>query len=309
VRIVDGDADGDSVLDISGLTTADGERGLLGIDFSDDGGRLYVSYTDRNGDSRLDEYSMEGTRAGGERTLLEVAQPYANHNGGNVVTGPDGLLYYGLGDGGAGGDPHGNGQDRSTLLGALLRIDPRAGGGAPYRVPEDNPFVGDGEARPEIWIYGLRNPWRFSFDSQTDDVWIADVGQNAVEEINRLPFGRAGGANLGWNAFEGTQRFADVEAPDAVPPVHEYPNDSSRCAVTGGYVYRGAAIDGLDGAYLYADSCEGVVHALRLDGDAVAEERAFDIQVPNLVSFGQDAAGELYVLSLSGEVSRLTAER
>ena len=307
MRIVDGQVDGDAVLDISGETNADGERGLLGIDFSADGDRLYVSYTDLNGNSRLDEYAMRDARASDRRTLLEIAQPYSNHNGGNVVTGPDGLLYYGLGDGGAGGDPHGNGQDRSTLLGALLRIDPRAGGGAPYRVPADNPFVDSDDARPEIWIYGLRNPWRFSFDGRTDDVWIADVGQNAVEEINWLPFDQAGGANLGWNAFEGTQRFSDAQAPDAVPPVHEYPNDGSRCSVTGGYVYRGGDIPRLDGAYLYTDFCEGVIHALRLDGNAVREEQAFDLQVPELVSFGQNARGELYVLSLSGEVSRLTS--
>jgi glucose/arabinose dehydrogenase len=307
VRVVDGEVDDAPVLDISDRTTADGERGLLGIDFSDDGSRLYVSYTDLNGDSRLDEYRMNADRAdsGSRRMLLGVEQPYSNHNGGNVVTGPDGLLYYGLGDGGSAGDPHNHGQDRSTLLGSMLRIDPRPGDGAAYRVPEDNPFVGDDDALPEIWIYGLRNPWRFSFDRQTDDLWIGDVGQGEIEEIDRLPFDQAGGANLGWRVFEGTQRYAEGSAENAVPPVYEYPHDG-RCSVTGGYVYRGTQVDGLHGAYLYGDLCDGVIRALALDGDEVTAEREFDVEVSGLVAFGEDSSGELYALSLSGPVYRLT---
>jgi glucose/arabinose dehydrogenase len=308
VRVVDGAVDGAPVLDISDQTTSDGERGLLGIDFSDDGSRLYVSYTDPNGDSHLDEYRMAGNRAdtGTQRTLLEVAQPYSNHNGGNVVTGPDGLLYFGLGDGGAAGDPHNHGQDRSTLLGDLLRIDPRPGDDAAYRIPDDNPFVGGSDARPEIWVSGLRNPWRFSFDRATDDLWIADVGQSAAEEIDHLPFDEAGGTNLGWRVFEGTQRYTDGDADEAVPPVYEYPHDG-RCSITGGYLYRGAEIDGLAGTYLYGDFCDGVVRAIVLDGNEVVDERVFDAQVPELVSFGEDASGELYALSLSGPVYRLAA--
>jgi glucose/arabinose dehydrogenase len=189
----------------------------------------------------------------------------------------------------------------------MLRIDPRPGDGA-YRVPEDNPFVGDDDARPEIWIYGLRNPWRFSFDRQTDDLWIGDVGQGEIEEIDRLPFDQAGGANLGWRVFEGTQRYTDGSAENAVPPLYEYPHDG-RCSVTGGYVYRGAQIDGLNGAYLYGDFCDGVIRALALDGDQVAVERQFDAEVPALVAFGQDSRGELYALSLAGPVYRLTAFR
>jgi glucose/arabinose dehydrogenase len=309
VRVVDGTVDGAPVLDISDRTTSDGERGLLGIDFSGDGSWLYVSYTDRNGDSRLDEYRMSATRAdpGTQRTLLGVAQPYSNHNGGNVVTGPDGLLYYGLGDGGSAGDPHNHGQDLSTLLGAMLRIDPRPGDGSPYRVPEDNPFVDDDDARSEIWIYGLRNPWRFSFDRLTDDLWIGDVGQGAIEEIDWLPFDQAGGTNLGWRVFEGTRRYAGGTAENAVPPVYEYPHDGGRCSVTGGYVYRGAQIDGLNGAYLYGDFCDGVIRAIVLDGNEVTARRQFDAEVPALVAFGEDSRGELYALSLSGPVYRLTA--
>lgn len=306
VRVAGGAVDGRAVLDISADTTSDGERGLLGLDFSADGDRLYVSYTDRSGDSRLDAYPMDGNRAdpAGRRNLLEVAQPYSNHNGGNVVTGPDGLLYYGLGDGGSAGDPHNNGQDLSTLLGALLRIDPDGGDDEPYTVPDDNPFAGDGDARPEIWVYGLRNPWRFSFDRDTDDLWIGDVGQGAIEEIDRLPFAEAAGANLGWRVFEGTSRYGDGDAPDAVPPIHEYSHDG-RCSITGGYVYRGTAIDGLNGAYLYGDFCDGVIRAITADGDEVTSQRNFDAQVPELVAFGEDTNGELYALSLSGTVFRL----
>ena len=306
VRVVDGVVDDRAVLDIADATTSDGERGLLGFDFSPDGATLYVSYTDRAGDSRLDAYAMRGAAVdpGSRRPLLEVAQPYSNHNGGNVVTGPDGLLYYGLGDGGAAGDPHDHGQDRSTLLGALLRIDPRQGD--PYGVPDDNPFVDADGVRPEIWAYGLRNPWRFSFDRANDDLWIADVGQSAREELNRLPWDRAAGSNLGWRVFEGTQRHADGDAEDAVAPVYEYPHDG-RCSVTGGYVYRGTDIPALQGAYLYGDFCDGVLRAVLLDGDRVVTERTFDAQVPELVSYGQDARGELYVLSLSGPVYRIVA--
>lgn len=308
VRVVDGVAENRSVLDISSRTTDDGERGLLGLAFSPDGTELYVSSTDVAGDSRLEAYTMDGGTAdtATRRQLLSVPQPFSNHNGGHVVTGPDGLLYYGLGDGGGGGDPQGNGQDPSTLLGTLLRIDPL--GGRPYAVPDDNPYVGTDEGRPEVWVTGLRNPWRFSFDRRTDDLWIGDVGQNAIEEIDRLPFAAAGGANLGWNVFEGTERFGDGSASGAVAPVLDYAHDS-RCSVTGGHVYRGSAIPGLAGAYVYGDFCDGVVRALVVDDDRVTGERAFDVQIPELVSFAEDHDGELYALSLQGTVSRLVATR
>jgi glucose/arabinose dehydrogenase len=307
VRVAEGAVAGEPVLDIAAQTTVDAERGLLGLAFSPDGDALYVSFTNTAGDSQLDEYRMLGDVADltTRRNLLLVPQPYSNHNGGNLITGPDGLLYLGLGDGGSADDPLGSGQDRSTLLGALLRLDPTASGDAPYRVPDDNPFVGDAGARGEVWIYGLRNPWRFSFDRDTDDLWIADVGQNEIEEINRLPFDDAGGANLGWNVFEGTRRFSDGSAPAAVPPVFEYPHDG-RCSVTGGYVYRGQRIPALRGAYVYGDFCDGVVRALVHDDGAVVAERVFDARVPGLVSFGEDNDGELYALSLEGTVFRVT---
>jgi len=306
VRVVDGAVAGDPVLDISPQTTSDSERGLLGLTFSADGDRLYVSFTNQAGDSQLDEYQLRDAvaRPGSRRNLLLVGQPYSNHNGGNVVTGPDGMLYFGLGDGGAGGDPLGNGQDTSTLLGGLLRIDPSPSGDQPYTVPPDNPFVGR-NGRGELWAYGLRNPWRFSFDRATDDLWIGDVGQGAIEEIDRVPFNRAAGANFGWNVFEGTQRFSDGRAPDAIPPIFEYPHDG-RCSVTGGHVYRGEAIPELRGSYVFGDYCDGVVRALTADGSTVTADRSLRVNVPALVSFGEDADGELYALSLEGTVFQIS---
>ncbi|MGH3665883.1 MAG: PQQ-dependent sugar dehydrogenase, partial [Egibacteraceae bacterium] len=301
-----GEVAGEPLLDISDEVTVDGERGLLGIDFSDDGETLYVSSTDLDGNSRLDAYAMEGDalEAGSRRNLLQVDQPFSNHNGGNVVVGPDGLLYYGLGDGGSGGDPHGNGQDPSTLLGAMLRIDPERGD--PYAVPDDNPFPDSDGGRPEVFVYGLRNPWRFSFDRRTNDLWIGDVGQGEIEEIDRLPAGEGAGANLGWNRFEGTQPFAGGGDRDGLTfPVAEYRHTEGRCSITGGYVYRGDAIPGLGGAYLYTDFCGGQLEALRLEGGEVADQAQLPVSVEQAVSFGEDAEGELYLLSLSGPVYRL----
>lgn len=305
VRVVGDAVVGDAVLDVSAQTTQDSERGLLGLAFSPDGERLFVSFTNKAGDSQVDEYQIQGAAAdrSTRRNLLLVKQPYSNHNGGSIVTGPDGMLYVGLGDGGAGGDPQGNGQNTATLLGSLLRIDPRPSGDKPFTVPSDNPFASS-EGRGAIWIYGLRNPWRFSFDRDTRDLWIADVGQSKVEEINRLAFDEAGGANLGWNVFEGTRTFSEGSAPKAVAPVFEYPHDG-RCSVTGGYVYRGQEIPALRGAYVFGDFCDGVVHALTSDGTKTTSERAFDPKVNGLVSFGEDAAGELYALSLNGTVFRI----
>lgn len=309
VRVAGNAVAGDPVVDLSAQTTQDSERGLLGLAFSADGDRLFVSFTNKAGDSQVDEYRMQGNVVdrGSRRNLLLVKQPYSNHNGGNIVTGPDGMLYIGLGDGGAGGDPQGNGQNTSTLLGSLLRIDPRPSGDKPFTIPSDNPFAAS-EGRGAIWIYGLRNPWRFSFDRATRDLWIADVGQSKVEEINQLAFDRAGGTNLGWNVFEGTRAFSDGSAPEAVAPVFEYPHDG-RCSVTGGYVYRGQKIPALRGAYVFSDFCDGVVRALTSDGTKTTSERAFDLTVNGLVSFGEDAAGELYALSLEGTVFRLTDGR
>jgi len=293
------------LVDISDDVTSGGERGLLGIAFSPDGGRLYLSYTDTNGDSRVDELLMTGDAVdlGSRRQVLAVDQPFRNHNGGDITFGPDGFLYIGLGDGGSGGDPQGHGQNTDTLLGSLLRIDPINRGSDPYAVPAGNPFVAGG-GRAEIWAYGLRNPWRFSFDRGTDDLWIGDVGQGGLEEIDLLPAGSPGGANFGWNRLEGTQPFRGDPPGEHVLPIFEYPTREG-CAVTGGYVYRGRAIAGLQGAYLFGDYCNGDVRALVQQGGRVVAERSLGVDVPSLSSFGQRADGELYALSLGGPVIRL----
>jgi glucose/arabinose dehydrogenase len=302
-----GQLDPTPVVDISGEVTAGGEQGLLGLAFSPDGRYLYLAYSDRNGDHQISELTMRGQRAdpGSERSILHFDDPFGNHNGGQLAFGPDNRLYIAFGDGGSGGDPLGNGQSLDTLLGKILRIDPRPGGGRPYRVPSDNPFVDREGARPEIWAYGLRNPWRFSFDAATGDLWIGDVGQNTYEEVDFQPAG-SGGRNYGWNRREGRHPFNGGERPEgAVDPVIEYGRAGGACTVIGGFVYRGQRIDGLRGAYLYGDYCAGWVRAARVRDGKVAEQRDLGLSVPGLSSFGVDASGELYALSLGGEVYRL----
>jgi glucose/arabinose dehydrogenase len=295
------------VLDISDMISSGGERGFLGFAFSADGSLLYVDYTDRNGDSNIDEYAVgpDGSvDAGTRRQVLFQDQPYANHNGGEVIFGPDGYLYIGLGDGGSGGDPQRHGLDLGTWLGKILRIDPRANGGQPYTVPSDNPFVGTEGAKPEIWSYGLRNPWRFSFDRVTQDLWIGDVGQGNVEEVDRslVADGAGKGTNYGWSAFEGRVRYNSDQSPEGtVAPVFQYTHAGGNCSVTGGYVYRGNAIPALRGAYLYTDYCGTGVRAVAVDpagkaGDAVA----LTDQPGSIVSFAEDPNGEIYVCSLGG---------
>ncbi len=302
----DGKVDPTPVVDISAQVTAGGEQGLLGLAFSPDGRFLYLDFTDTAGDSRVVELTMRGRQAdpGSLRLLLRVDDPFANHNGGQLAFGPDRLLYIAFGDGGGGGDPLGSGQSLDTLLGKILRIDPRPAGGRPYRVPADNPFVGRGGARPEIWSYGLRNPWRFSFDPATGDMWIGDVGQNAWEEVDHEPAG-SGGRNYGWNRREGRHDFEGERPAGAVDPVIEYGREGGACTVIGGSVYWGRRIPGLRGAYLYGDYCAGWVRAARVRGGRVAEQRDLGLSVPGLTSFGVDPAGELYAMSLSGPVYRL----
>lgn len=290
-------------------TTTEGERGLLGLAFAPDGGHLYVSYTNLDGNSRLEEYAMGQGGAdidlGSRRTLLMVDQPFSNHNGGHVTFGPDGLLYVGLGDGGGAGDPMANAQNPNTLLGSILRIDPRAQGDAPYAIPADNPFAGGG-GRGEVFVYGLRNPWRFSFDQATGDLWIADVGQNAVEEVDLLPAGSAGGANMGWPALEGSRPFKGTPPPGAVAPVYDYTHDNGY-SVTGGFVYRGTRIPGLQGAYVFGDLGTARLWALAVADGKVAGRADLGVGVEEgtLVSFFEDPGGELYVVSIAGTVSRL----
>lgn len=314
-------ADPQVVLDLTARTTTDNERGLLGLVFSPDGTRLYAHYTNPQGDTRVVEYPMAGEQAvvASRRTLLRVTQPFPNHNGGQLAFGPDGRLYVALGDGGAAGDPFGNGQDTSVLLGKILRIDPAPGARSPYTVPRSNPFVGEGPAgaasRPEIWMYGLRNPWRFSFDRQTGALWVADVGQDSIEEINKLGRGRQGrnagrGANLGWARMEGDEPFNGATEPaDHHRPLFTYPhglNNGNGCAVTGGYVYRGTRIPELNGSYVYGDLCKARVRGLRQRLGVVEDERELGVGVGGaLIGFAEDAQGELYALSDDGTIARL----
>ncbi|MFW6720872.1 PQQ-dependent sugar dehydrogenase [Streptomyces sp. MAR4 CNY-716] len=307
VRVLTGSGLGEPVLDISDETTTDGERGLLGVAFDPGFEHFYISFTDREGTSTVDEFAVAdgALDPDSRRTVLTQEQPYSNHNGGQISFGPDGMLYIALGDGGAGGDPHDYGQNLGTLLGKMLRIDPA--GGAPYAIPEDNPFVDDAQAKGEIWAYGLRNPWRFSFDAQTGDLWIGDVGQNKVEEIDYAPAGSPGGENYGWGRMEGSQVFDGEEPANHVPPVHEYGRDGLGCSVTGGFVYRGEAIPDLAGQYLFSDYCDGTVRALEVENGEVVGESDLGVSGGEVISFVQGGDNELYVLDIGGPVQRLDA--
>jgi len=294
-------------LDIGDRITAGGEQGLLGLAFHPayaENGRFFVNYTDQNGDTVVAEYQRAGEQQANhssERVVLQIDQPYPNHNGGMLAFGPDGFLYVGMGDGGSGGDPHDNGQRLDTLLGKLLRID--VDGGEPYGIPSDNPFVDEQGRRPEIWTYGLRNPWRFSFDRGTGDLFIGDVGQNELEEVDVLPAGTPSGANLGWRIMEASQCFAsgDCDAEGLLLPVAEYPT-AEGCAVTGGYVYRGSQFPALQGGYLFGDFCGGQIWGLSAArARAGAAGRRLLLQTDlNISSFGEDEEGELYVTDLTG---------
>ncbi|QCW78102.1 PQQ-dependent sugar dehydrogenase [Streptomyces sp. S6] len=306
VRILGDDGLSDPVLDISAETTTDGERGLLGVAFAPEFTHFYISYTDLEGTSTIDEFAVEDgeLRPDTRRTVLAQEQPYANHNGGDIKFGPDGYLYIAFGDGGSGGDPHGNGQNLDTLLGKLLRIDPR--GAVPYAVPADNPFVADENARDEIWSYGLRNPWRFSFDAGTGDLLIGDVGQSEWEEIDWAPADSKGGENYGWSSMEGNHPFrGGMEPANHVPPVHEYDRSGLGCSVTGGFVYRGEAIADLAGSYVYSDYCDGTLRTLKIENGEVTAEGDLGVQGGEVISFVEAGDGELYVLSIGGQIHRL----
>ncbi|MFC8657706.1 PQQ-dependent sugar dehydrogenase [Streptomyces parvus] len=306
VRILDDSGLAEPVLDISDETTTDGERGLLGIAFDKTFAHFYISYTDLEGTSTIDEFAVEGGQLQPEtrRTVLTQTQPYANHNGGDIKFGPDGYLYIAFGDGGSGGDPHGNGQKLDTLLGKLLRIDPS--GGEPYAVPADNPFVDDANAKDEIWAYGLRNPWRFSFDAGTGDLLIGDVGQSDWEEIDWAPAGSEGGENYGWASMEGTHPFrGGTEPANHVPPVYEYDRTGLGCSVTGGFVYRGDALPDLRGSYVFSDYCDGTLRTLQLENGEVTGVGDLGVSGGEVISFVEGGDGELYVLGSSGVVSRV----
>jgi glucose/arabinose dehydrogenase len=312
IRIIqEGQVLGEPFLDISSQVSCCGERGLLGLAFHPnyrENGFFYLNYSDLNDNTSISRFSVgdDPNRADPESEvrLLGVEQPFRNHNGGVTEFGPDGYLYLGLGDGGSAGDPQNNGQNPDTLLGSILRLD--VDGGEPYAIPPDNPFL-EGGGAPEVWAYGLRNPWRFSFDRETGDLYIADVGQNAWEEINFLPEGSPGGGNFGWNLFEGTHPYSTSNPPEGVDliyPVAEY-DHSLGCSVTGGFVYRGQDLPDWQGIYLYGDYCSGLIWGLFRDGEGSWQNRELFETGAFIASFGEDEAGEVYFADRQGGVFRL----
>jgi glucose/arabinose dehydrogenase len=309
-------------LDISGLVTANpigSERGLLGLAFDPQyasNGRFYVSYTNSAGTSVIARYLRDPNNANlalpsADRVILTLTQPFSNHNGGMIAFGPDDYLYIGFGDGGSGGDPGNRAQNPGEQLGKLLRIDVSQGAAAPqpaYTVPADNPCVGQAGAKPEIWSIGLRNPWRWSFDRGTGDLYIADVGQGAREEVNvsSVASGAGRGMNFGWNITEGSDCYppgSSCNKNGIALPFVDYTHAAGACSITGGYVYRGAAIAALQGTYFYADYCAGFVRSFRMVNGAVMEHADWTTtlrpagNIGNITSFGEDAAGELYILT------------
>ena len=305
-------------LDIRTRVTAGGEQGLLGLAFAPDyaaSGRFYVYYTDRQARQVVVELSRGSSADVADprsaRTVLRMSDPEGNHNGGHMAFGPDGLLYIGTGDGGGADDQHGrrgNAQDLGSPLGKLLRIDPRPSGDRAYGIPDGNPFAGRSGARPEIYAYGLRNPWRWSFDRNTGDLAIGDVGQNAIEEINFARRGRARGVNYGWRPWEGRRRNFDEPARGALFPVLTKRHSDGWCSITGGYIVRDPSLPALAGRYVYGDFCLGQLRAASLRPGGARRDRSLGLpRVANLSSFGEDGRGRVYVASLGGPVYRLAA--
>jgi len=313
-----------AVLDIGRSTDDQGERGLLGLTFSSDGRGMYIMYTKaKAGNLEVDEYQMNDDQVdrSSRRNLLELDHPEANHNGGQIVFGPDGFLYIGIGDGGGQGDPNKNAQNTKVLYGKILRIDPEGRTqDRQYSVPTGNPFSDGTQGSPEVWAFGLRNPWRFSFDRLTKDLWIGDVGQDTYEEVDYLPNGVGGagrGANLGWSQMEGSHPFNGGTPPaNYTPPIFDYGRANGECSVTGGFVYRGKLIWTLLGVYVYADYCNGEVRGLLRKKDNKVEEAGFGLKVPNgqlesggsITSFGEDNDGELFILSAAGGIYKIEAK-
>ena len=297
-------------LDVSTKISSGGERGLLGLAFHPEfaaNGLFYVNYTDLNGDTRIERYHSEPgadvADANSASLVLAFDQPFSNHNGGMLLFGPDGMLWIGTGDGGSGGDPQGHGQRLNTLLGKMLRIDVNT---PPYAIPPDNPFANSTTARPEIWGIGLRNPWRYTIDRETGLLYVADVGQNAWEEVHVVQR-TTPNVNYGWNVMEGQNCFAasTCNQTGLDLPVIEYSHDEG-CSITGGFVYRGDLIPGLRGHYLYSDFCSGFLRSFRLDNGVAVDRREWNVgDLGNVLSFGEDADRELYVLSNDGTIYRL----
>jgi glucose/arabinose dehydrogenase len=298
-------------LDISARVRSGGEQGLLSMAFHPDYGTnrwFYVNFTDRNGDTHVERFTAstnpDVADLGSMLLVLKIDQPYSNHNGGLVMFGPDGMLYIGMGDGGSGGDPQGNGQNPRALLGKMLRIN--VSRGEPYTVPAGNPFANEQRGAPEVWATGMRNPWRFSFDRSANLLYIGDVGQNREEEINVAPANRAG-INYGWNIMEGSSCFRSSRCDRDrlhVPAVSISQSDGA-CSVIGGYVYRGRRVPEITGHYFYSDYCGGWLRSFRYQNGAAADRRTWKIQeIGNVVSFGEDSAGELYIVAENGRIFR-----
>ena len=298
-------------LDITGKVGYGGERGLLSVAFHplySTNGFLFVNYTDKNGNTRIERYTVSSDRnlvdPAAAKLILAIDQPYSNHNGGLVMFGPDGMLYVGMGDGGSQRDPHNNGQNPNELLGKLLRIN--VDRGDPYSVPSGNPFARGG-GKGEIWAVGLRNPWRFSFDKPTGLLYIADVGQDKYEEVNIEPANRAG-ANYGWSAMDGPDCFksSGCNKSQFQQPALTYTHDSGTCSIIGGFVYRGRAIPEVVGQYFYSDYCNSWVRSLSYANNRVTGYRQWiDGGLGSIVSFGEDSQGELYICSSNGRIYRI----
>lgn len=323
IRVIgEGENTGTTLVDLSDETTLDGERGMFDIAISPADGRLYVSFSDLEGDNRVISFSMADDATLSDRQeIIEVTQPFNRHNGGALEFDAHGYLLLGVGDGGRLRDSLGAGQDRTNRLATLLRIAPLPDGG--YEIPPDNPYLDEDGVWPEIYAYGLRNPWRLSTDSVTGDIWIGDVGQDAFEEVNRVPYDNAEGSNFGWSITEGDSvhvgkpddptGYTEADIPDNyVDPVFFYQHDleateGARNSITGGYVYRASAIPVLQGTYVYADFSASVIGAVLVHDGVAVEARDLLGDVPAVVSFGVDHEGEILVVSLAGEISRLVA--
>ncbi len=321
IRIIDGAENivPTPFLDISGITRSGGEQGLLGLAFHPDyaeKGYFFVNYTNLDGNTVIARYSVsaeDSDQADPEsrQEILSIEQPYSNHNGGDLKFGADGYLYIGMGDGGASGDPQNYAQDLTSLLGKMLRID--IDNGTPYSIPLDNPYIRDDVAADEIWASGLRNPWRFSFDRQTGDLWIADVGQNAIEEVNYVPSGTGAGLNFGWRCYEGEAPFNTDNcgsSGDYTFPLYQYyHSEDNGCSVTGGYVYRGTEFPSLNGYYFFSDYCNDILYSLHDSSGQWVLTKHGQFPENNFTTFGEDQQGELYVAGISsGIVYKLTTE-
>lgn len=317
IKIIQGDGTVNTTpfLDISGQISSGGERGLLGLAFHPDytnNGYFYVNYSKPNGDTQISRFSVDSGNPdiadqNSELPIIDYSQPFSNHNGGCLAFGPDGYLYIASGDGGSSGDPGNRAQNINLLLGKLLRIDvDNPSGGNNYGIPANNPFVGNPNAREEIWAYGLRNPWRFSFDLTENNLWIGDVGQSNLEEINRVSVAEAG-LNYGWRCYEGTQPFNTQNCPpqsEITFPIAEYTHASGNCSITGGYVYRGSVYSDIAGLYFFADYCSGMIGTVDGSGNLIDHGNFSG----NWVSFGEDVNKELYIVDKGGSIYKITGD-